>query len=185
MPLSTNITERRIRGGELDPVVIVDTLDGAANMQIGGSDVSDANPVPTDDIWTVSLASDEGLNDSDKTITVPANQLWHILWVWVELTTTVAVGDRQIVVELRDNANDVIAQFRAGAVQAASLTRYYCFAPSMADLTAFRDTDYLMTPLPPTILLPAAFQIRMYDNNAVAAAADDMVVQVQYAWKAA
>ena len=137
------------------------------------------------DAWTVTLVSDEGLNDSDKTIAVIANQLWHILWVWVELTTTATVGDRQIVVELQDGANDVIAQFRAGAVQAESLTCYYCFAPSMADLTAFRDTDYLMTPFPPTVLLPATFQVRVYDNKAIAAAADDLVIQMQYAWRAA
>ena len=134
--------------------------------------------------WTVALVSDEAANDSDKTLTVTAAQLWHLLWIWVELTTTATVGDRQIVIELQDTANDVIFQVRAGVTQAASLTYYYCFAPSMADLTPVRDTDYLMTPLPPTVLLPAAFQIRVYDNNAVAAAADDLIIQAQYAWKA-
>lgn len=129
--------------------------------------------------WRPYLHADEALNDSDKTFTVPSSVEWHIMWIWVELTTTATVGDRQLVIEIQDNANDVTAQIRAGVVQAASLTRYYLFAPSMADLGVFRDTDWLMTPLPPTVLLDIGMQVRVYDNNAVAAAADDMVVQMQ------
>jgi len=133
------------------------------------------------DAWSLVLRADEAADDSDKSFTVGASTEEQVLWLWVELATTATVGDRQIVVELQDSAADVIAQWRAGAVQAASLTRYYCFAPSNADLTAFRDTDYLMTPIPPTIILPAGYIIRVYDNNAVAAAADDLVLQMMVA----
>ena len=118
------------------------------------------------------------------TITVTADQLWHVRWVWIKYTSDANAGDRQIVIELQDATNDVIAQFRAGIVQAASLARYYLFAPSMADLDEFRDTDYLMTPLQPTVLLPAGYQVRVWDNNGVAAG-DDMVIQMQYAYRAA
>ena len=131
--------------------------------------------------WRPYLYSDELANDSDKTIAVPTGGEWQVLWIWVELTTTAAPGDRQIVIEIQDAAADVTAQIRAGIVQAASLTRYYLFAPAVADLIGFRDTDFLMTPLPPTIILNEGQLIRVYDNNAVAAAADDMVVQLQYA----
>ena len=145
--------------------------------------VSD-EPVEIVDTWSPLLVSDETADDSDKSFTVPANYMYQVLWIWVELTTTATVGNRQMVVELQDDGADIIAQWRAGAVQAASLTRYYCFAPSNADLTAFRDTDYLMTPIPPTVVLPASYVIRVYDNNAVAAAADDMVVQMMVARRA-
>ncbi len=128
--------------------------------------------------WRPYLQADEAADDSDKTLTVPAGTEWHIMWIWVELASTVAVGDRQMVVEFQDAAGDVMGQVRAGIVQAASLTRFYLFAPSLADLLGFRDTDYLMTPLPPTVLLSEGMGIRVYDNNAVAAAADDMVVQM-------
>ena len=133
------------------------------------------------DAWSLVLRSDETADDSDKTFTVGANTEEQVLWIWVELTSDATVGDRQIVVELQDSAADVIGQWRAGAVQAASLTRYYCFAPSNADLMAFRDTDYLMTPIAPTIILPSGYIVRVYDNNAVAAAADDMVLQMMVA----
>jgi len=137
-----------------------------------------------DDTWTPALVADEAADDSDKTIAVTAAQVWQILWVWVELTTTADVGDRQIVIQIQDDATDVVAEFRAGTVQAASLTRKYMFAPALADLTGFRDTDYLMTPFPPTMVLLPSYIIRVYDNNAVAVAADDMVIQMGYAWKA-
>lgn len=131
--------------------------------------------------WTVVTVSDETADDSDKTFTVPARYEYQVLWIWIELTTTATVGDRQLQVDLRDAADDVIGQVRVGAVQAASLTRYYMLGPALSDLGAFRDTDYLMTPLPPTVFLPASYDIRIFDNNAVAAAADDMVVQMQVA----
>ena len=128
-------------------------------------------------VGTVSLQADEALNDSDKSFTVPSVVTWAVDSIWVELITTGTGGDRQLGVEFQDSAADVIAQMRAGAVQADSITRYYLFGFNVPDLTAFRDTDFLTTPLP-AILLPAGYIIRVFDNNAVDAAADDMVVQM-------
>ncbi len=130
------------------------------------------------DPWTATLEVEETANDSDKSITVDASSEWKIQWIWVELTTTGTVGDRQLVVEIQDNAADVIFQMRAGIVQAASITRYYLFAPMGAEITSFRDTDFLYVPMPPEIRLPASYVVRVYDNNAVDAAADDMVIQM-------
>ena len=123
------------------------------------------------------LISDVAANDSDKSFTVPANYQYHILSVFVTLVTTATVGDRQMVVEAQTGAAALIGQQRAGAVQAASLTYYYQFSPSCADLTAMRDATYLSTPLP-LLLLPATYVLRVYDNAAVDAAADDMSVQI-------
>lgn len=130
--------------------------------------------------WTPSLQSDEALNDSDKTFTVPASTEWKVQWIWVELTTTAVVGNREIVIEIQDNAADVIARIKAGIVQAASLTRYYLFAPNVTELTAFRGTaaaDTLSTIMPEWVL-PAAYVIRVYDIAAVDAAADDLIIQM-------
>jgi len=160
-----------------------DDLNANANLQIGDADVDASNPVfvtLTDSDWTPTSAADEGANDSDKTILVPASTQWHFLSVRVELTTTATVGDRQIVLQLLDDSSDVIGEVRAGVVQAASLTRYYEFSPPCADLLGFRDTDWLMTPLPFWVA-PAAWGLRVYDNNAVDAAADDMIVQMNIA----
>jgi hypothetical protein len=127
--------------------------------------------------WYASLSAEETADDSDKTFTVPTDYEWEVQAVLVEMTTTSTAGDRQLVVEFQDGSSDVVGQVRAGAVQAASLTRYYQFGQGLADLTAFRDTDYLMTPLP-KVVLPAGFQVRILDKAAVDAAADDMIVQL-------
>ncbi len=123
------------------------------------------------------LQSDEALNDSDKSFTVTAAKQWAIQSIRAELTTTGTGGNRQMLVEIQDDSGDVVSQYIAGAVQAASITRFYHFSSSAADLESFRDTNWLSTPLP-LLLLPPAYVIRVYDNNAVDAAADDLVVQL-------
>ena len=133
--------------------------------------------------WTVALEADETLNDSDKTITVTAGQLWQVLSIRLEFTTTATVGDRQLVIQWRDDSDDIVGEVKAGIVQAASNTYYYEFAPALADLLAVRDSDWLMTPLPPTLFLPAGYDLRIWDNNAVDAAADDLIIQMMYAYK--
>ena len=123
------------------------------------------------------LKVDEADNDSDKTFTVPSATVWEILSIHVELVTTAGAGDRLIEVQMQDSSGDIIAQTVAGAVQAASVTRSYMFAPDAVDLTSFRDT-VLMSNRIPKFILPAGFKVRIFDNNAVAASADDMVLQM-------
>ena len=143
------------------------------------------NPLPVTivlpDDWHPELQSDETADDSDKTFTVPALTEWQLLSIWVEYTSTATVGDRQLVIELQDAANDVIGQIRIGLIQPESLTYYYQIGPSLADLDAVRDADWVMTPMPPTWVLAAGWQVRVYDNAAIAAAADDMIVQMMIA----
>lgn len=127
--------------------------------------------------WEPDLQAEETANDSDKTFTVPASTEWIVKWLWVELTSSVTAGNRQLCVQILDDAADVIAEIRAGAVQAASLTRYYTFSPHVTELTSFRDTDYLST-IMPEWRLPTGYGLRIYDKAAIDAAADDMVVQM-------
>lgn len=130
------------------------------------------------DDWTPSLQADEALNDSDKTLTVPADTQWRVKSIWVEFTSDATAADRQLVIEIQDAAADVISQTRAGVIQGASITRYYLFAPHVTELTAFRDTDFLSTVMPEWIL-PEGYIIRVWDNNVIAVAADDMIIQCQ------
>ena len=98
---------------------------------------------------------------------MPAGYEYQMLFVYVEYTSTATVGARQLELQIRDAGDTVIGQVRPGVTQAASLTYYYMFAPSLADLTAARDTDFIMTPFPPTVFLPERYNIRVYDNNTV------------------
>ena len=161
----------KIIGGAAQKVVMAGPYDD------GSGDYAPLEVVLVRPLGRGVLIDDEALNDSDKTLIVPDGYQYHVLSVFVELTSTAAAGDRQIIVEAQDTSGDVIGQVRAGAVQAASLTYYYQFSPSCADLTAVRDTTFLMTPLPLWVL-PAGYQLRIADSKAIAAAADDMIVQV-------
>jgi hypothetical protein len=128
------------------------------------------------------LLSDVALNDSDKSFTVPAATEYQILWIWVEYTSDANAGDRQLQIQVQNSGADVIADWaRAGDVQAASLTRNYLFGAAVSDLGTFRDTDFMTTPIPAGGFLQAGDILRVFDNNAVAAATDDMIVHIKIA----
>ena len=161
----------KIVAGPAYKVVLAGTYDDGSGDYIAPSVAVASLP------GVATLVSDATATDSDKTLTTPDGYQDHVLSVFVTLTTDATVGDRQMVVEVRNLANVIIGQARAGIVQAASLTRYYQFSPTVQDMLAFRDTDYLTVPMPMWVL-PPGFQLRVWDNNAIAAAGDTMVVQV-------
>jgi len=121
----------------------------------------------------VFTAVDSAANDSDKTLTVPAGQVWDIDVLNITLATSADVGNRQITVVVSDGTN-TLATLNAEANQAASLTEYYCYSPKYGTASE-APTGWHYIPLPPHIL-PAAATIRVYDSAAVAAAADDLTV---------
>lgn len=127
--------------------------------------------------WIPILNSSATLNSSDKSFTVPAGRVWRVKWIYVSLISDGTAGNRQMTIQIQDNAANVIGSVKAGAVQAASITRNYIFAPFAVNLTAFVDTAFLSTPIP-EFILPQNYVIRVYDSTAVAAAADDMTVQI-------
>lgn len=151
----------------------------AIRLAAGGSVIVTTLP-DSRESWRISTLNFTTADDSDNTFTVPANTEYQILNVYVSLVTTATVGNRQMTVQALDSSDNVIAGARAGAVQAASLTRIYNFAPGMPQDTAFRDTDYLAVSLPVILLAPGQ-KLRVYDKAAIAAAADDMIVRVQVA----
>mgnify|MGYP001080713089 CR=1 FL=1 len=158
------LSDRPIRGGSLDPVVVVGTIDPTTG------EISSTGEVAISEVWRLRTVSSTSADDSDKTFTVPDDQEWQILWVYIQYTSTATVGNRQLTLRALSDGGTTLMQVKAGIVQAASLTRYYTFAPSLADLTAFRDTSYLMTPLMPTFFLSAGQQLQILDSAAIAAA---------------
>lgn len=128
--------------------------------------------------WRPGLVSDTTLADSNKTLTVPANRMWHILGLRAELTSTASAGNRQLNVHLLDTDAAIIQEFRAGLVQAASATYYYTFAPGMDDKTAVRDSDWLSTPIPPTLVLTQGQAVKVLDNSSIAADSDTLILRL-------
>jgi hypothetical protein len=164
-----------------NPVLVGGRYD-STNRDLDDGDVgvpalnADAQLIVDDD-WAPSLQAEESENDSDKTFTVPASTRWRVQSIWVEYTSTGNAGNRQLVIEIQDDGADVIFQIVPGLVQAASLTYKYAFAPGLPDMTAVRDSDFLMTPFP-QFELGAGYKIRVYEKEQIDAAADDMVVQM-------
>ena len=152
-------------------------------VPISGNVTITTNPVPMSESWRAALTQDEGAG-SNKVFTVPASTEWQLLTVWAELQSYAAtVGNRQVEIQILDSASDVIGQLPAGAVQAASGLRNYLFAPGLPDLTSFRDTNALMTPMPPTFILAAGEKVRVWDNKAIASGLDTLNVQIKYAYR--
>lgn len=134
-------------------------------------------PIYTSHAPQLCLLAEEAVDDSDKTITVPSGEIWRILWIHIELTSTSDAGNRYIAVEYRDAADDVIFNENAGLVQAASLTYNYSFFPG-ANVDTTVHNSQANAPLPINSVLPAGYDIRIRDGAAIAAAADDMVIQM-------
>ncbi len=132
------------------------------------------------DTWRVSLVANEIADNSDKTIIVPVDTEYEVLSLWVELTTSSDVGARQLEIQFQDSEGDVICVRKAGITQAASLTYNYLIAPGVVSSLAVLDSDLVDVNMPLLVLSPGQ-KIRVFDNNAVAAAADDMIVQMQIA----
>lgn len=162
--------------GQLYPFAV----DEHGYVLLGGTGTGGASITVTDE-WEIVTLSDVATNDSDKLFAVPVGYLYQVLWIYAELASSATAGNRNMAMAITDNAGTKIFEVRVGVTQAASLTYIYSLAPSLADLTGVRDTTFVMTPIPPTLILNPLQQIRVWDQNAVDAGADDLSVYIQVA----
>lgn len=121
--------------------------------------------------------SDVVLNDSDKTLTVTTGYQWVLHSIYAKLISTATAGNRQVDVLLTDGSDNIVTKYVAGAVQTASLTREYIFAPLHPQETAFTN-GIMLRALAGYIILPEGYKIRIYDSAAIAAAADDLEYRI-------
>lgn len=120
---------------------------------------------------------EETEDDSDKSFVVPAGKRWLIHYGQVTLISTASAGDRQMAMEIIDDAANVVFRSLAGAIQAESLTREYHFAPNPVREAAFVNGQ-IMVPIPPVFILLPEWTLRIYDIADIDAAADDMTVNI-------
>jgi hypothetical protein len=158
------LEDRKILGGPLTPVTgFVD-----ADLRVGGNDVGPGNPVPVTSVaaddWEILTSRNTDLNDNDKTFSLPLGFQYHILSIHVEFIAG-AGADRQLQVDFRDSSNNVFFEIRPQVVIPASTTYIYSIGPSMADDFGIRDAEYVSVAMPPTMIMNAAENIRVYDNK--------------------
>lgn len=129
-------------------------------------------PVPL----RITQIIDVALNDSDKTLTVPSGKQWRVLYGFVQLTTTATTGNRRIEVAFRDENDNVVYRVLGFNVQIASTTEEYIIG-QFGDLAESLTTVHTL-PTPINAFLKENFSIRVFDNAAIAAAADDLTIRL-------
>lgn len=120
---------------------------------------------------------EEALNDSDKSFVVPTGNRYLFHYGQITLISTATAGNRQMALEITDDSAKLVFRSLAGAVQVASLTREYHFAPNVDREAAFVNGQ-IMVPVPPKLIMLPGWTMRFYDTAAIDAAADDMTVSV-------
>lgn len=123
------------------------------------------------------LLTDTDANDSNKTFTVPTGFIYEILFGQVTMVTSGTAGNRQMVIQILDDDDVEVATIRAGAVQAASTTRYYNFVQGVPRETSFID-DSINIAIPDEFIALPGYDVVIKDIDAIDAAADDMTVQL-------
>lgn len=128
------------------------------------------------------LMQDLAVDDSNKPLLVGsalevAGPI-EILGVRVELTTTIAGGNRQLSIRLEDsNSGDVAGQWDALTVVIASQTdQFHEFMPGrVAGTVAGQFYEYL----PFALIVNNGQTLRVFDSAEIAVAADDMIVHIR------
>ncbi len=118
---------------------------------------------------------DNTANGSDKSFTVPAGEMWKIMYANVKLVTSATAGARQLRLTMTDPSGNEVGYISAGAVQNSSLVYNYGFFQGINRETSFID-NMIQVPIPIDLYLPAGSTIRFHDSAAVDPAADYMVV---------
>jgi hypothetical protein len=119
--------------------------------------------------------TDTALNDSDKSMTVPANRRYKMMGGLAKLITSSDVGNRQIELRVTDGTNTIFA-IEANGTQAEDTTKYYHFILG-TDSPAAESNDIFVCPIPMGLWLPPGFTVQVLDTAAVAATADDLTLR--------
>lgn len=112
---------------------------------------------------------------NDKTLTVPTDEVWRLLWSYVEYTTSATAGNREVRMEIT-NSEGPLWKVQALDVQAASATQDYHFAASIGEPTDTKAGQQYL-PIPFMCLLKEGDQVRIHDVNDVDAAGDVLAVE--------
>lgn len=97
---------------------------------------------------------------ADWTLTVPAGKVWRIRTIEADLVTSATVADRSVALSVSDGSTTFVRAAPA-AVQAASLTRHYCW---WANASALAFGSSISQPIP-ELVVPAGYVIAVATDN--------------------
>jgi len=117
------------------------------------------------------------LDDSSKPIfTVPAGEVYELLWVHIQVTTTNKAGNRQFRVGVYDNNGIFVLQSLTGEYVTASEAWEITWAPSYPLQEDETGVKLMLAPLPSPLLLPTGWQVVVEDYYGIDVAADHMTM---------
>lgn len=102
---------------------------------------------------------------NDKVVVVPVNETWELLGVHITLLTTATVGVRQVEIEVRDAADNVLTRLQFGETQTASLTKRYSAALGL--VTEIHIAGAMLFAQLPTFDLLPGFDVRGVDSAGI------------------
>jgi len=130
---------------------------------------------------TPKYTTDAATNDSDKTFTVPAGKVWDMRHIYVKLVNTATVGNRNLVMQISDGTTIFVYRYDTAVSTASQTSELEVSFMGGAAAAAVIATGVRHTVLPISpLILPAAYTIRIWDANAIDAAADDLTVVLHY-----
>jgi len=129
-------------------------------------------PIPVNIRQLISI----NLNDSDKRFDVPSGKQWKLLYGQAVFTTTATAGTRFIRIEFTDDGGNVLYTSVQINGQVASTTETYNF--SNFGNAAESTTSIHELPIPDKSILSENFRIRIRDEPAVDATADDLLIRL-------
>ena len=133
---------------------------------------------------TPTWVRDAALNDSDKSFTVPTGKIWVLKYIRGELTATATVGNRILMVNITNGTSVVYTRWAGTNIAATQVGIIEMHFDSFSD-------EFAIDSLVPTstvargigvcsMVLPAGYVVRVLDNGAIDAAADDLTVVLHY-----
>lgn len=130
---------------------------------------------------TTMSTYDNSSNDSDKTFTVPDNKLWIMDLVRASLKATSTNGTRQFRLQVYDTSSNMV--YRGGRIPiVADETGGILLQPQMTHTSDSRNESFSAGGTTDTLprYIPAGYDVRIWDSEAVDAAADDVTVTLLY-----
>jgi hypothetical protein len=121
------------------------------------------------------IITEDAVDDSDKTITLPTGGVYYIENIFITYTASADAGNRQVAVVVA-NGGVTLGIFNAVAVIIANAVEYLNFSPHYGTASESPATMHYC-PLPVNVIEGGA-TIRIYDSAAIAAAADHMIVAI-------
>ena len=138
---------------------------------------SDVITLLTRAIPNPELISDTAANDSDKTLTVDSNEIWEVLSLWVEYSTSATGGTRTVALLITDASDDIICSLTGNHTITTGESHKLLWAPGLERSDSENALGIVYYPFHPKYL-PPGYKIRVYDTNAVDTDGDDMIIHL-------